>query len=658
MIMHKTLVLICISLITFQASIAQNRNTYEGPFKWNNTLEGNAEYQFIKDRDGKEIPDGKFRFQHKYRDSTDQSILNKLLVNGNYKSGKKNGKWAYETEEHRVFIDDIVDFKIIADLKSTVSSLEASYKEGVADGAWEYLVNNHYEDKIESIARLKEAKFQNGHITGDFSYHYLFNYQELNVRGLLDEDGFMDGEWILQYYDDQKIIEELRIYQNGFLLSIEARSLTDNQILRNLEFEDVKQRLDMLTNGDNRDFTISNESFGIFFNNGYRTSFPEYILQVKGNDLINNFLKTLLQYDAEKYLKDGELIEFPLKTRRFKYELPNDYEKLSAQANDVFGRLQQKVSERADWNALKLNKAKSDSLSFAHEFFRGLYLKFDDLEDIKNQLIAQNAQFLDEKVFMRQELGFKKDRDTIEYVFDGQKKYKIIDRSTLYREGDRLIVSLVNYLLFEEDMVNKFIKYVEDELQMIELGQNVENLETRISDKQTEVLTLYNKANTINSLHKSLLEHLSQKFLEEKYDEFSTTYARAENYDQKLESGKRLMDLMSELEKILPGINNVFQEAEYIDDLYQENVFNPFTYSSYDQRAKDRLYRAGAERLFSHYLQLLEEEDDYTALKMHVDKINKLHNRLRELREEDTRKIERRLRRNNTIPSIESALEL
>jgi hypothetical protein len=92
--------------------------------------------------------------------------------------------------------------------------------------------------------------------------------------------------------------------------------------------------------------------------------------------------------------------------------------------------------------------------------------------------------------------------------------------------------------------------------------------------------------------------------------------------------------------------------------LYQEETFNPFTYSRYMVRAKERLFENGGMVLFNHYVRELENEEDYTMIKEHLDNIERLQERLIELRDQDTRRIERRLGRRTSINRIESALDL
>jgi hypothetical protein len=62
--------------------------------------------------------------------------------------------------------------------------------------------------------------------------------------------------------------------------------------------------------------------------------------------------------------------------------------------------------------------------------------------------------------------------------------------------------------------------------------------------------------------------------------------------------------------------------------------------------------------LFNHYVRELENEDDYTMIREHLDNIERLQERLIELRDQDTRRIERRLGRRTSITRIESALDL
>ncbi len=656
--MKKIFLLVPLIIQCFSVFSQGKKETYKGEFIWDNIYKGRAVYDFYRDRSGNEIPDGRFEFIYKFTDSTDLSILNKIEIEGTYKEGKKNGLWMYLDAEHRVHIKDVVDFEIKADLESTVIKTRANYRENIPDGEWSYQVKKSTANDLSETASFDKIQFQSGYIINNFKYKYLEGSQELQIHGYLDEKGCMDSLWTIQYILEDKVIDEHRKYQNGFLLNIKILDLQNGSLINEVHFTNTKSKLESLKAGENVDFSISENNFGILYNEGFRRKDEEYRAQINGNELIRNVLKSILKNDRETYFPVDDFKVHPIKTRRFEYKIDKSYEKMAKETSELFERLSTKVDEKADWNALRLNKNKTDSLAFSFEFFQLLQKKLDLFENIIGIISSEEISYLDESVYTRNGLEYLQPFDTVHYTFEGDVKRKVIDHRIVIEDEVQLVNSILDYLTREEKIVDQLTEYVDSQLTQIELGQNVEELEAKILSEYTKTEILLQDISYVNADHKELIDHLELKFLNKKYESLSTSYSRADNYADKVSSADKMMDLLNEFSTWVPMSNKVFTERKEIDELYLENIFNPFTYTSYDQRAKERLYKNGNEKLLNHYLSLIEEEENYMNVKNHFSKVHKLHDRMRELRELDTRKIEGKLRRNNSVSNIESLLSL
>ncbi len=88
-----------------------------------------------------------------------------------------------------------------------------------------------------------------------------------------------------------------------------------------------------------------------------------------------------------------------------------------------------------------------------------------------------------------------------------------------------------------------------------------------------------------------------------------------------------------------------------------EEVFNPFTYSSYDRRIKEPIWNS-ASILFNTYLSQILDATDAEQIGSRVIKIQNLHKRMEKLRYQETRTIERRMRSRMDPNEIETALEI
>lgn len=154
-------------------------------------------------------------------------------------------------------------------------------------------------------------------------------------------------------------------------------------------------------------------------------------------------------------------------------------------------------------------------------------------------------------------------------------------------------------------------------------------------------------------------QKLKESHFEGTLEGFHQQYATAANYEEKIRYIEQMLDLLESIETVCKQSGEIFERYRRIDEAYMENNFNAFTYTNYDVRVKERLYKAGNERLFKYYLdQMLAANKDYKEMKGYLSRIELLQRRMLQLREEDTRAIERKLGNNTQVMTIETLLKL
>jgi hypothetical protein len=114
---------------------------------------------------------------------------------------------------------------------------------------------------------------------------------------------------------------------------------------------------------------------------------------------------------------------------------------------------------------------------------------------------------------------------------------------------------------------------------------------------------------------------------------------------------------MDELSRQKSLLAKIWSDYDQMDMVYQEEIFNPFTYTRYNQRVKQRLFES-YEGLFDSYLKELGQISDIARLKFLINKTQKLNQKLIELRNPDTRKLEQKLNKEKSLVKIESLLGL
>jgi hypothetical protein len=653
----KKLAVILLCAWSLTDGFSQKKEMYSGPYQWDENTHGQAQYEFIKDKSGKQVLHGNFYFLYLQRDSVDQAAIVKTEIKGAYKNGKKEGKWSYLKADHHVVVKDVVNYEIVADLQSEVIRTEAQYLDDLPHGKWEMERKKLDKSQFYPLLRTQHLEFFKGQLTGRLAVEIEDEKGRTSITGMLDKSGWMDSLWEIRYPTAEGMMVEKRHYRGGILLHL-AKVDGKGKKLVEVEYVESKRKLNALASGEKVAFSLSKDPFGVRFNDGYRRSDAEFVEQLTGNQLLEDFLGDLLQFDRKLYFINGTPIRYAMSTRRFEYPVSKEAEKSAIEVVAVYQKLKERVVEQAESNALALNKTRTDSLAFAYEYFRVMLKKLDKFDNIVRLFREDRLKNMDESIYTRHGLEYLAPFDTIRYRYNEEQQMKVIDHREVIETGAQLANSILGYLKYEEKIVRQLQSYIDRELQQLEIDSNISALEARVMDKKEQLEEQLASAKPVAEAHERILTHAREFFLGQHFDKMSGDYTLATTYPDKMKRAEQMLDMLQEVEKRLPDFLQVFNERDEIDELYYENVFNAFTYSSYEQRAKERLYKSGMEKLLNHYLENLATEKDYTKLKNHLAKINKLFDTMRKLREQDTRRIERKLRNNDSTQQIESVLEL
>ncbi|MEX2567820.1 MAG: hypothetical protein WD431_17870 [Cyclobacteriaceae bacterium] len=652
--MRKFFLFLIISIFQGTWVWGQSDQVFEGEYEFNGE-KGIATFEFKEDKDDQMVLDGFFRFELKKIDSLDQTLLTKFQANGEYNENKKGGYWVFNKERHKVNLKDVINFEVKAELVSEELEVRATYKDGIREGGWGYEENVFTQGKLTPKATATRINFSKGFIVDDLYFRSFEGDFTQFIRGEINENGFMDGEWSLVYLKDSVLVSEVRNYENGFLLGLKRRNLESGDPIDDAIFYSTIEKLNLSNEGDNEGYKVSDEKFGLVFNDGFQFGSDFLKIQFDGNEFINQFISKLLQFD-NSVNEDGEIMEYPFFTKRFEFDFSKETEESLEEIPEVFEQLETIVAIYREMNSLSLNKGKSDSLSFAYEYFLNRANKIKTMTGFLDVIKTGAIKNYDLDNFTREGVGFMSPMDLITYEYKGDTIRKVINRVVNMEGNEKFIKSFELYLREELAVASKLGEHVASELYEIEISSKLLELEAEILNRKNLVDSLYLNHEATSDNEQQLFLALYRTFLQNKFDSFSEEYANENEFGNKNEKGNLIVDLLSEMEKRLPELSGIYPVSIEIDEIYREETFNPFTYTRFDVRAKERLFESGFLKLFNHYIQELKEEDDYTQIKEHLNKIEKLQERMIELRDANTRGLERRLRRNNNPDRIETLL--
>ena len=222
----KHLILAVSMLLAAQWTPAQELKTYSGLY-----YGGQATYTYYENGNGERVKHGQFTFDDgssthytinytngvkhgafKYKNGNDK-------VSGQYKNDLKDGEWTYETETNdgNYYKNDLIYLTTADSVDNYYDTYIINYSNGIMDGTITCTRN----DKTEKL------QMSNGRIVGE--YH--ISYNDHDLTGQFDDEGFPDGTWTDSYVSYMGNNEtKTRTYVHGLLLSEVTRNESTGEI--------------------------------------------------------------------------------------------------------------------------------------------------------------------------------------------------------------------------------------------------------------------------------------------------------------------------------------------------------------------------------------------------------------------------------------------
>ncbi|MBT8184849.1 MAG: hypothetical protein KJN76_08405, partial [Eudoraea sp.] len=131
-----------------------------------------------------------------------------------------------------------------------------------------------------------------------------------------------------------------------------------------------------------------------------------------------------------------------------------------------------------------------------------------------------------------------------------------------------------------------------------------------------------------------------------------STYSATTELDIKLDLGRNLVVCFGHLAALEKAILALPGKQQEIETAYEDQIWNPFMANLMTERVKKRITGAYNKILLPYFLKRATLDLNCENAGEQVDLIARTHQRMLELRDEDTRKLERKLRREQDPETI------
>lgn len=652
--MDKLILVISFSLLV---NISFGQEKYKGEYKFNG-LDGMGDFFYELGEKNRAILNGEFSFIRNVADSLDKRKLYKLEIKGEYDKNVKINEWLYLDQIHTIEFEDVVNFEPKIELKSTSINLNAVYANGKPVGNWKIEVQDFFNNESRLVFESQNLKFKNGNISGELHFKEFQNNEVYYIKGQTNEEGLMTGNWDFYYLEGENKIKETRRYEAGFLIGINKINSDTEESIQEVIYYNTINKLQQLEVSDELEFKISERLFNLTFNDGFRDLSSEFAGQAYGNNLLKNYFKKVLKYDTTYVNKTNELIISPVHTKRFEYAI-SEYElELIINLEKDYKKLENDVNIFANKNSLELNRSKSDSLAFIYSFFQYNQYKISQIKDVIQVFTSDDIYYIDLMNFSRDGFSFLSAVDVIIYEFGDKDFSKEIVYNSLIDIDKNVLKLFQNYITEMQFFVKKYGEYASSQLSRYEQTEELESLESKILDKKTKIEERFKSFNTeIPQIQHGLSQFKSNVFVDN-FNSLNNTYADTESFITRIEIGNNILSLLDISNLVLDSLPQIYYEYDKLKEFYTDVTLDPFSFeTNFKVLRKRRMIEAG-EFVFEFYIRKIEQEKDYSRIQNYFIEINNLLFRLKELRTENTSRLERKLSGLTDVEQIKRLLEL
>jgi hypothetical protein len=241
--------------------------------------------------------------------------------------------------------------------------------------------------------------------------------------------------------------------------------------------------------------------------------------------------------------------------------------------------------------------------------------------------------------------------DTLTYYFDGNRKLIAFDIHTekdlapFSKLSDAIKILKIQYSVRENEIDLQLEKVIQEEYLAAleaEIQFNTELVKKNFSTKNS-------------SLKNTILNNVIEPWFSKELQVYSNT----DEIKKKQQFGRYLLNVIQTINSLETTIDSLKIREQIIDSAYTDYVFDPYTYSTgIKKRKKKRLYDAIAIDYYTLKINDLQATKDASQLESQILFIKKLQNRLLQLSEENTKTLEKKLRKSNNEDEIIKWLDL
>ncbi len=628
---YKKFLLPCIVfIITLQLPqllVAQENQRYTGNHKIGSYY-GKADYQyFISEQDT--ILDGPFKLQRSNLEALLEKEDASFLFQGSFKKGIADGLWKFQFGEFKSDSKtEVVDYEYRVRVTGIQDEGIGSIVDGKPNGSWKYEVNQIVDSKLDKALFKSNITFENGVPQRNFQ----MENEKAVLVGRFLRNGLAHDEW--SSYDLEAIENtESWFFEEGLLKKIQ---IVEEGRTKNITVFTGHEDSFEIINIDKSYFRII-QSFlatqGISFS--LNKGLPNLI---STNENYYNKIDTLLNLVGSAEFKAQFKVQVPyfaidsLESSEIR-QITADYSEAILKAERLLNNSQLNILKRSDTDALFYYK----SLENITENFLTPLKPFVELGN------NNTLQFLNRSELIKQLWKNGKPSKEITVTLDSLTKAKsfVLNNADEFNFDGNSINSVSEVVRYAKNSITEIQNKLSAQLTSEERAQALILLEEDLIKQNESLGKLI--ANTKDSLNPK--EQNALKNIEQLAENSLGKYATSNNPQSKLEYGQSIASCFDKLLTLTNKISDLPQQKRIINSLYQDAIWNPFMATVMDEEVKKRITTAYFKNLLPFFMQQLNDKVTCETVEVVLSQLNEVHLQMEQLRTVDTKKLERKLRK-------------
>lgn len=599
---------------------AQEKLRYTGPFQVASFVgEVDYTYQII---DGDTLLQGPFSMKRSNLDALLDQKDKTFAFTGAFENGFPNGQWnflfgEFESDQKT----EVVGFQYRVNVDGIQHQAHGDIQMGRPDGLW-IISEQHIED-----SEVKETLFQSQitYNNGIPQQSFRIEGRQSTLVGRFLRDGLAHDSWTLfgdenteSWSFKEGVLTQIRLDDTTFAVFEgpfkAARTINlDKRFSKILKLQLEKEQVEGLRDGINK----------LLSENAAHYKKLDDILSQLGQSQFMPLFKVKVPY-------------FPLDSleRKGLGVIQKDYGHSSKVAKGLL--------ENTQLNLLKRSDSEAQFLYSVVEKIKASFL--DPLDKVVHFSELEILDYLDRKLLAQRLFPDGKPSKTIA-IRNSERTFEGPNANTFNFEGG-VMETLNQMSSYAKVSLNQIATVLYEKVKNEQQQQEFVALEEQMIAQINSLNQMVDSVDTSGTYGAAVLHIKSTA--ENKLNAYSSSAAS----EGKLEEAKQLVPCLETLKSLSQNLATIPERELEIQEAYKDAVWNPFMANLMEEEVKKRITSAYRNVLIPFLVDQANTELDCAKASSLNRLLTELHKRMLELREEDTHKLERKLRKEKNPNAI------